>query len=294
MPDTQIEMVPGMSGASIDPETGERREWSLPPAPRVSPPDPYSIERIDRNALLRTFQEHPVDEATKHITQAIQFQGHRGYQKAIQDGVPPEKALARYGPMMFYRAPQAFAPAVKALTPPVMTPYQTARLGLERERMNKPVAVPQNKFFKSGGDIVSIDPQTGEVVKRITPPPSIPTVTESINMVPNTAMIQPPGQTNTPPFLSLTNRTTRGIPMPAPPPATEHMPAMGARAMMENRVRLPADLTASATANPPKERVVHKATPVAVGGYVIGRIYRGGLKYLGGDPKLEASWEKTK
>jgi hypothetical protein len=32
----------------------------------------------------------------------------------------------------------------------------------------------------------------------------------------------------------------------------------------------------------------------AVGGYKIGIVYRGGLKYLGGDPNDESSWEKVK
>jgi len=40
---------------------------------------------------------------------------------------------------------------------------------------------------------------------------------------------------------------------------------------------------------------VDKATPErkAVGGYKIGVVYRGGLRYLGGDPNDEKSWEKV-
>lgn len=36
-----------------------------------------------------------------------------------------------------------------------------------------------------------------------------------------------------------------------------------------------------------------KAAPKAQGGYKIGVVYKGGLKYLGGDPNSESSWEKV-
>jgi hypothetical protein len=74
--------------ASYNPETGERRDTTFQYQP-VPTPDPYGIESMDRNALAQTLREHPIDDALKYISTSIQFQGQRGYQKAIQDGKTP-------------------------------------------------------------------------------------------------------------------------------------------------------------------------------------------------------------
>jgi DNA polymerase III alpha subunit (gram-positive type) len=44
----------------------------------------------------------------------------------------------------------------------------------------------------------------------------------------------------------------------------------------------------------PLNPTVTDNTPKAVGGYKIGTIYKGGLKYLGGDPNSQDSWEQSK
>src|SRR6185436_3657981 len=74
-----------------------------------------------------------IDDAQKVLAAAIQFQGQRGYQQALKSGEPAEKAMAKYGPMIFYKTPQAFGPAQRALNPPVARPMNE----LDVARMNE-------------------------------------------------------------------------------------------------------------------------------------------------------------
>lgn len=104
-----------------DPETGEVRETRFEYTP-TPPPDRSGMGGIDRNAVMQMFQEQQIEDAQKVLAAAIQFQGQRGYQQALKSGEPAEKAMAKYGPMIFYKTPQAFGPAQRALRPPPVKP----------------------------------------------------------------------------------------------------------------------------------------------------------------------------
>lgn len=95
--------------------------------------DQYDYE-INPRAVEQLFREQKLDDALKAVAAATQYQGMRGYQQSLKDGMAADKAMAKYGPMIFYKAPAGFGSAQRALTPPVMTPDQSARNALARER----------------------------------------------------------------------------------------------------------------------------------------------------------------
>lgn len=107
-----------MADIQYDSKTGERlpENWRTP---KFDVPD---MTGLNRNALAQIFRDNKTEEALKYVEAAIQMQGQRGYQNALKSGEAAEKAIAKYGPMMFYRSPNAFAPSVKALTPPPVIP----------------------------------------------------------------------------------------------------------------------------------------------------------------------------
>lgn len=114
------------SGTQYDARTGEPlpADWRTPK---------YEIPTVlDMKAVQENIQNMGVEQALKATEAAIQFQGQRGYQQALKNGETAEKALTKYGPMMFYRTPQAFGPSVRALTPPTLTPYQKARIEMDK------------------------------------------------------------------------------------------------------------------------------------------------------------------
>lgn len=103
---------------------------------------PYNtgIDAINPEAVARAFQTQKIADAQKAVSAAIQFQGLRGYSQALKSGEPAEKALAKYGPMMFYQNPTAFGPAVRSVAPPAPMIRSAPR-----------------------GEFVQIDPRTGSV-----------------------------------------------------------------------------------------------------------------------------------
>lgn len=159
--------------------------------PRYEPAD---MAGMDMNAVNANMRNMGVERASKAIEAAIQFQGLRGYQQALKNGEAPEKAMVKYGPMIFNRQAQAFAPSMRALTPPTITPQDATRNAFEERR----VKLLENAATQQK-------------------PAAPPTVSETIRQVPNPNILT---QRQTP-ILSLTNRTTKGVsPQPIAPSAT--------------------------------------------------------------------------
>ncbi len=129
--------------ASFDPVTGERRETVFQYEPAQPKPQDFGMSSINPQAVAEWYRTQKIEDADRAVSSAIQFQGLRGYQQALKSGESAEKALAKYGPMMFYSRPQAFGPSVRALTPkppptvPQITPYQKESLELQRQRLNR-------------------------------------------------------------------------------------------------------------------------------------------------------------
>ena len=107
-----------MPDIQYDSQTGERLpdNWRTP---KIDVPD---MGAIDQAAIAENIKNFGVEKAMKGIEAAIQFQGMRGYQQALKNGESSEKAMVRFGPMIFHKQAQAFAPTMKALTPPAVKP----------------------------------------------------------------------------------------------------------------------------------------------------------------------------
>lgn len=150
--------------ASTDPVTGQRREFRQEVAP--PPPPDYGMGSINPAAVAELYRTQKIADAEKAVSAAIQFQGLRGYQQALKSGEPAEKALARYGPMMFYSKPQALGPSVRAVTPPQINPNQAAALEFRKQQ----AALPPKPIYRAGpgGSTVRINPQD-DSVKTLVP-----------------------------------------------------------------------------------------------------------------------------
>jgi hypothetical protein len=120
--------------------------------------------------------------------------------------------------------------------------------------------------------------------ERVIPPDITPGTPPKGRLNPFVANVPgTPDVTNSPGYTIPEQVITRKIPRGA-----------GASNSVPRAVIAPPASLVSQSVNAPTEARVQKPAPVAVGGYVIGRTYKGGLKYLGGNPKVESSWEKIK
>ncbi len=252
-------MAEGMT-ARIDPETGERTETRFDYTPYVPPPMQLNPEAV--NELLKN---QKADEAAKRIAAAQAFLAQRGYEKdmteaALQSDPIKQSALRRaaavkWMPVMFSGNRQSGAAMMRALTPPTMTPYQEAQIKLARERF---------EFTKTNKPAMT-PYQQATIDLRKAPKPALDTVVEKYPEVvakpERTGWFGRPAVTGVPEH-TIRRQIPRGQGASNAPPAAVVAPA--------------------------------PAPPQAVGGYIIGRLYKGGLRYLGGDPKLEESWEKLK
>lgn len=123
-----------MAEILTDPITGQRRSVE------VRYDEPGGMGDINPQAVNQLFQTQKMEDAEKALSAAIQFQGLRGYQQALQKGEAAEKAMTRYGPMMFYQRPTAVGSAIRSVTPPQMTPFQQATID---ERKRRALIPPQ-------------------------------------------------------------------------------------------------------------------------------------------------------
>lgn len=149
--------------------TGERKPYN--PAPPQQ--DDSGMEGLNPRGVDQLFREQPVDVALKAVEAAIQFQGMRGYQQALKDGQPAEKAMARFGPMIFRKTPQAMGPAVRSLTPPVARPTSALDQARIDEIKRKGTIPPKADVRNAGGGLFQINPD-GTVTERVGRPTTSP------------------------------------------------------------------------------------------------------------------------
>lgn len=162
--------------------TGERKPYN--PAPPQQ--DASGMEGLNPRGVDQLFREQPVDVALKAVDAAIQFQGVRGYQQALKDGVPAEKAMAKFGPMMFRKTPQAMGPAVRSLTPPVARPTSTLDQARIDEMKRRGLIPPKPDVRNAAGGLYQINPD-GTVTERVPRPPDasqFETQTRKVDAVP--------------------------------------------------------------------------------------------------------------
>ncbi len=95
----------------------------------IQPPQGGGMPVPDLSGLMgAAFQHLPIDQAEKAIEMATRFVGQRGYQRDLQSGLSAEQAFAKWAPMLFHSSPAGMAGALKAATPPQITPYQAAQI----------------------------------------------------------------------------------------------------------------------------------------------------------------------
>jgi hypothetical protein len=110
-------------------------------------PAPQATDQLDPRMMQEAYSKLPIAQAEKAVAAAIRFQGMRGYQEDLRNGVAADQALARHAPMMFWQSPgSTMTSMMKAMTPPRMTPYQQGALDLARQRLQaqqqKPAMTP--------------------------------------------------------------------------------------------------------------------------------------------------------
>jgi len=142
----------------VDLITGERKPYN--PAP---PPDNSGMEGLNPR-FLESLSQQPVDVALKAVDAAIQFQGLRGYQQALKNGVPSEKAMAKFGPMIFRKTPQALGPSIRALTPPAARPTSALDQARIDEMKRKGLLPPSLRSASPGSWVIDA---SGKVVQKV-------------------------------------------------------------------------------------------------------------------------------
>lgn len=147
-----------MAEILTDPVTGQRRSVE------VRYDEPGGMGDINPQAVNQLFQTQKMEDAEKALSAAIQFQGLRGYQQALKSGEAAEKAMTRYGPMMFYQRPAAVGSAIRSVTPQVISPYQREVIDARKQS----AARPQIRSIPGGG-FVSINP-TNQAITTVREP----------------------------------------------------------------------------------------------------------------------------
>ena len=64
----------------------------------------------------------PIQQSEQAVAAAMQFQGTRGYQQDVANGVPAPDALVKWAPLMFYADPSGMSAALAMATAPPPEP----------------------------------------------------------------------------------------------------------------------------------------------------------------------------
>jgi hypothetical protein len=158
---------PNPSGAGLSPEQQAALQSRLAaatagPARSIAPPPGMGgggVPVPDLGPIYQSaFQSFPVDQAGKAIEAAVRYQGQRGYQLDIQGGMPADRAMAKWGPLLFHSAPGAMSTAMRGLT---ASPQQTGPIQAQPilDQTGKPI--PGRYGFRSGNAVHMISPPAG-------------------------------------------------------------------------------------------------------------------------------------
>lgn len=84
--------------------------------PGAQPPPGWTRTYNEPQAPPMAVDPRMIKEAEGAVRSALQFQGMRGFQEAVQNGVEPQKALLQFGPRMFAGNPNAFMGSLARLS----------------------------------------------------------------------------------------------------------------------------------------------------------------------------------
>lgn len=106
---------------------------SGPARQMVSAPSGGGVQMPDTTEFVRrAFNSLPVEQASKAVEAAEQLIARNGYQKDIQNGMPSNTALAKWGPMLFKGA--SGLATIERMSGG-MTPYQKTTTELQQQRL---------------------------------------------------------------------------------------------------------------------------------------------------------------
>jgi len=258
--------------SSFDPVTGERKETRFQYEPTPAPPPNYGMSSMNPEAVRALYQNSKIEDANKAMSAAIQFQGLRGYQEALKQGESAEKALTRYGPMMFYSKPSAIAPMMKATMPekvPQITPYQRESLDLQNRRLNQtPTMTPYQAEQIALRKAAAAKP----------PEPKTMTIRETLEATPATPEI---------PAVEFKQRGSGIFDRLIPDrKAQAYQPAMPAQG--ERTVTRKVPVTGATPAPTLSEQAAKTAPPMPEVGDIVK-----GYRFKGGKPSDKNNWEKV-
>lgn len=115
--------------------------------PPIQPPEGFgggvgmpSLDRIYQAA----FSQLPVDEASKAVEAAIRFQGLRGYQRDLANGLNAAQAFAKWGPSLFHQA-TGIPEAIDRSVPTPITPQQMIQNRLNQAKFDAAQAAAKQR-----------------------------------------------------------------------------------------------------------------------------------------------------
>lgn len=199
-----------------------------------------------------------------------------------------------------YRGPAGeYSDRYKAIVDNYRNEVESAQLFRQMQAGIPPIAglqsrlqAPRPQVFKSGNDLVKFDPATGEVGRVYTAPPipqrvTTPPVERPYTSPERLALI---GSAKTAREFALKNYAKANAAFIKDP--TDTAAIEGRRVALRDLAKAEADFKSVVSPQQPAAPVA-EAKREAVGGYKIGTRYKGGLIYLGGDPKSQDSWKKA-
>lgn len=298
-PEAPVEEEP-VQEEQPSPEVLQRRRFGVPDTGGefVYQPPAAPNPRRQLEAMAHLYKNRSIDEANKAVIAARSLIGARLFQKDIEEGKAPHEALARWGPDIFSGRIQSWAPQTKAFAPPPgppklgtvpgVPPYLVDPRGIPHFAPRPDPVAPTGPVE---GRPVTVD---GKPVPGLVAVPG-PRGTMNIHKAATEGPV-PPSNSQKLKYYSdklkeIDSAITTGKAGGAATPAGQALLAERKR-IASKRDALMGEGTASPMVEAGRTNTPEKAESPSR--YKVGAVYKGGLKYLGGDPNDEASWERVK
>lgn len=275
------------SSGSFDPATGVRESQTF--NTQVAPPATSEMQMLE--SIRHQVNAMHFKNAQDAMNAAVQFQHMREAQRMREAGANEEQILGRLGRGLFYQQPNVLPQMInqtRPVPPPAIEDHggiPVLRSGLRGERATtvSQSALPAQPLPTSVREI-PIEKEDG-------------TISEDEYAVPSA---------NGKGLVVRRRAQKKDSVTPGVRQSILKQQIEGAQKELDSHILLTKKERESQQVKNRKlalEQRISKAQsdmdamlegPAATTGYVIGKTYKGGLKYLGGDPSDESSWEKVK
>lgn len=266
--------------------------------PPIQPPEAFgggvgmpSLDQVYQSA----FSQLPVEEAVKAVEAATRYVAQRGYQRDIQGGADPIKTFAKYAPLMFKQAtglPEVFQAQMQQAKMAQPTIHQAGG-GLYRIPQTGPaetLVAPKPPAPK-----LHFNNTTGEVVQE-NPDGTLKKVREGTPKLVETSEVKDAYKQLDEARKDMAKLVSSGPKTRSKEGKKEHQSAIDDATMRMRDARVTIanfNPTAPATPVPAGTPSLPNPAQTKANPYKVGAQY-GKLKYKGGDPNLETSWEPVK